>query len=313
MVCGMKLRRSVPLLLTVLTAGVAGFFAGRMFPAAGESAGPGKGAKVVPLAARESSRAAAGPAAGKGAAQAMSPQAARMLARLEERLNMSGYSSERLSKMLGTWLAECPSEVLGFLEESPRRDELLLLGAKAWGRSDAKGISEWLASQGEFAGRDAIVAGLAPHLAGKDEETAIAWIASIKDPAQKIIAAQDSGYWFYRHSDEAAREAFRKMGLPDSAFDSLITEEARQTHRQSSYDKAHHFKLICESALEAGAEFAPQSISEAYEALTKGITVTKGSTSTIFRVSATDWTPREVEDTLNYLEVSDGKVRLKDE
>ena len=222
----------------------------------------------------------------------------------------SGYL---LSTVLGQWLAECPSDVLGFLEQSPRRDQLLQAAAKEWLRGDAKGISEWLAAAGDFEGRDAIVAGMAVAVAREDGEAAIAWIASIKDPQQKLIAAQDSAYSFYRHSDEAAREAFQKMGLPDSAFDSLLAGSARDIHQHKSYAKAHHLIGVCKSALEAGAEFAPQSASEVFEALSKGISGAGAFSGSMFKLDATDWTPREIEDALNYLQVSDGKVQFKDQ
>jgi hypothetical protein len=312
MVGGMKLRRSVPLLLTALTAGVAGFSAGRMFPVAAETPGPGKEAKAVPLAARESGRTTNEPAAGKGLARAMSPQSARVLARLEEMLPVND-SQWLMMQEMGQWLAECPSDVLGFLELSPRRDELLHRAASIWGERDARGISEWLAAAGDFEGRDAIVSGMAEQVARDDGDAAIAWIASIKDPQQKLIAAQGAGYSFYRHSDEATREAFQKMGLPDSAFDSIVDEGVRGRYQAYQSRNAQNLASVHQAARAAGAEFAPQSAAELLEGLSKGISGAGQFSGSLFKVDTTNWTAREIEDTLKLLEVSDGKVKYKPE
>jgi hypothetical protein len=298
-------------------AGAGGFFAGQQFPAqgAGEANVPGPG-RVVKSLARETKAPPAktgdqvrpGGEAAPGRREAgKSTASERLMESLEEMANSKQQG--QLEDLLAKWLARNPEEMLQFLESSPHRDEVLRKVTALWAKTDAAAASSWLAAHPTIAGRDATAAGLAAAVVKDEPDAAVQWVATIKDPMQKLAGAQTAGYEFFRQSDESALAALSKMGMPASAIEPALLETWKRRLGEFSKRNAQNVASAYSAAKAAGADVSPDSPEAVVEALNNGIKGSGQFSTSVFKVDLTDLTEREQTAARDYLEMSGDQIK----
>lgn len=234
------------------------------------------------------------------------------LGEISEIRNPDGYGKalSEFHKAFAAWFAASPEEAVQFLSASPQRDGLLRLAIAAWAKADPAAASAWLAAHTDTPGRDAMAAGLAMAVLKEDPNASIQWVASIKDPAQKLFSAETLGWEFYRRSDAEAADALGKIGLPESALPHLNQTWAAKL---SSIAKRNAQNLVstANAAKAAGGTLDTSSLDSVVSSMTSGINGGGQFAKSVFKVSSSDWTDREKIASLKNVKVADGEIKFE--
>lgn len=303
----MRFRPLLVSLVLAISAAVAGFLAGQRFPVQ-TTVEAGKDPESTLLTGIAD--AAHGSPAGSPGSHGKStpdntnaPRGNTPSLRLVQTLEELAAAKRRgdVEHLLATWLARNPEEVLRFLQSSPHRDDLLRKAATAWAATDAVGASTWLAAHPSVAGRDAMAAGLAAAVAGDEPDAAIQWVASIKDPLQKLAGARGAGYEFFRTSDDTALAALSKMGMPASSLDPELLEAWKRSLDEKSRRGAQNIASAYAAAKAAGAASSATDADAAIQEITNGLNGSGAFSTSVFKVNLDPWTAREQAATRDYL------------
>lgn len=306
--------RSKTLLIPVLAsvAAGAGFFAGRSVPPQPhQSEAPRTNSAaanaIQAAAARQKSNSFESKTHGaKVPAEGISSSpgsAAELLARLEKLAASQSHCDAELIGVFPQWLASHPDDALAFVSASPQRDALLRIATRRWAETDPVAASAWLAEHNDFGGRDAMAAGIASAIANGDPAAAVAWAASIRDAALKFSAAEDSGYAFYLAGDETARDAFRRMGLPETAIPALLNGAMAKKLDALARRGAQNLASTYGAARAAGAVIEAESVDGIMQALSAGVSGSGQFSGTLFQVDTSVWPERERAESMTRLEL----------